>query len=75
MRVADWLFARPYVLRTLSNGVRVGILGFVTPDTVASVIGHPTPVPAGALMPDNVFHAVVGIIFLAVGAMKPPATA
>jgi uncharacterized protein DUF4383 len=53
----------------------LGVLGFVAPDTVATVIGHPTPVPAGALMPDNVFHAVVGIVFLAVGAMKPPATA
>lgn len=50
----------------------LGILGFAAPDMVATVIGHPTPVPAGALMPDNVFHLLVGIVFLAVGAMKPP---
>lgn len=49
----------------------LGILGFVAPDVVAGVIGHPTPVPAGALTPDNAFHLVVGILFLAVGAMRP----
>lgn len=45
----------------------LGILGFVAPDVVAGVIGHPTPVGA----PDNAFHIVVGIVFLAVGAMRP----
>jgi hypothetical protein len=53
----------------------LGILGFVTPDLVAGIIGHPTPVPAGALMPDNVFHLLVGIVFLGVGAMRPAAVA
>ena len=53
----------------------LGILGFVAPDVVAGVIGHPTPVPAGALTPDNAFHLVVGILFLAVGAMRPAVVA
>ena len=45
----------------------LGILGFVSPDVVARIIGHPTPVGT----PDNVFHLLVGIVFLAVGAMRP----
>jgi uncharacterized membrane protein HdeD (DUF308 family) len=49
----------------------LGILGFVAPDVVARIIGHPTPVPAGALTTDNAFHLLVGIVFLAVGAMRP----
>jgi uncharacterized membrane protein HdeD (DUF308 family) len=49
----------------------LGILGFVSPDVVAGIIGHPTPVEAGALTPDNAFHLLAGIVFLAVGAMRP----
>ncbi len=53
----------------------LGILGFVAPDVVAGAIGHPTPVSSGDLTPDNAFHLLVGIVFLAVGATKPAVVA
>src|ERR671910_833560 len=42
----------------------LGVLGFVAPNVVATVIGHPTPVTAGDLTSDNVFHLTVGAAFL-----------
>ena len=50
----------------------LGVLGFVAPGVVASVIGHPL-VDRGELMPDNVFHAVVGAVFLLAGLTGPRA--
>jgi hypothetical protein len=44
----------------------LGVLGFVAPGLVATVLGHP-PVTAGELMPDNIFHLVVGAAFLVAG--------
>jgi uncharacterized protein DUF4383 len=49
----------------------LGIIGFMAPNIVATVIGHPGPVTSGDLMPDNVFHLLVGIVFLGVGLMRP----
>jgi uncharacterized membrane protein HdeD (DUF308 family) len=53
--------------------VLLGILGFMAPNIVASVIGHPGPVTSADLMSDNVFHLLVGIVFLGVGLMRPAA--
>jgi len=53
----------------------LAILGFMAPGIVASILGHPGPVTAGDLMPDNVFHLLVGIVFLAVGMMRPAVVA
>ena len=49
----------------------LGVLGFVAPGLVATVLGHPGPVSAGELMPDNLFHIVAGGAFLVAG-MKAP---
>ena len=50
----------------------LGVLGFVAPGVVAAVIGHP-PVDAGELTPDNLFHIVVGAVFLLAGVAGPRA--
>ena len=49
----------------------LGILGFAAPGVVASIIGHPGPVSSGDLTPDNAVHLLLGIVFLAVGLMRP----
>ena len=48
----------------------LGVLGFVAPGVVAAVIGHPL-VDSGELTPDNVFHIVVGAVFLLAGLTGP----
>lgn len=48
----------------------LGVLGFVAPGVVASVIGHPL-VDSGELTPDNVFHIAVGAVFLIAGLTAP----
>ena len=45
----------------------LGILGFVAPNAVAGLLGHPGMVNASALTPDNLVHLVLGTAFLAVG--------
>ena len=50
----------------------LGVLGFVAPGVVAAVIGHPL-VDSGELTPDNVFHIVVGAVFLLAGLTGPRA--
>ena len=49
----------------------LGVIGFLAPNIVATVIGHPGPVTSGDLKSDNVFHLLVGIVFLGVGLMRP----
>jgi uncharacterized protein DUF4383 len=49
----------------------LGILGFAAPNVVAQIIGHPGPVTSGDLTPDNAVHLLLGIVFLAVGLMRP----
>jgi hypothetical protein len=49
----------------------IAIIGFMAPGTLASILGHSGPMTAADLMPDNVFHLVVGIVFLAVGMTRP----
>jgi hypothetical protein len=53
----------------------LGILGFAAPNVVAQIIGHPGPVTSGDLTPDNAFHLLLGIVFLAVGLMRPAVVA
>jgi len=48
----------------------LGVLGFLPPGVVAAVIGHPL-VDRNELMPDNVFHIVVGAVFLLAGLTGP----
>lgn len=52
--------------------VALGVLGFLAPGVVAAVIGHPL-VDEGELTPDNVFHIVVGAVFLLAGLTGPRA--
>ena len=47
----------------------LGVLGFVAPGVVTTVIGHP-PVSAGELTPDNAVHVLLGAAFLVVGLMQ-----
>jgi len=49
----------------------LGILGFAAPNVVAMIIRHPGPVTSGDLTPDNAVHLLLGIVFLAVGLMRP----
>ena len=51
----------------------LGVLGFAAPGVVAAVLGH-GPLSAGELTPDNLFHAVVGALFLIAGLAGPRAT-
>ena len=51
----------------------LGVLGFVAPGLVAGILGHPGPVSAGELMPDNLFHVVVGAVFVLAGFRTAPA--
>jgi hypothetical protein len=51
--------------------ILIAIIGFMAPGTLASILGHAGPMTSADLMPDNVFHLVVGILFLAVGMMRP----
>jgi hypothetical protein len=53
----------------------LGILGFASPNVVASIIGHPGPVTSGDLAPDNAVHLLLGIVFLAAGLMRPAVVA
>jgi hypothetical protein len=48
----------------------LGILGFVAPGVVASIIGHRGELGSGDLTPDNAVHLLLGLTFLIVGAMK-----
>jgi hypothetical protein len=38
----------------------LGVLGFIAPDVVARVLGHPGPMTARALSADNIVHLVIG---------------
>ena len=52
----------------------LGVLGFVAPGVVTTVIAHP-PVSAGELMPDNAVHLLLGAAFLAAGLTQTRAVA
>ena len=47
----------------------LGVLGFVAPGVVTSVIGHPA-VSAGELTPDNAVHVLLGAAYLVVGLLQ-----
>ena len=49
----------------------LGILGFIAPGVVATVIGHAGAVSAGDLTPDNAVHVLLGAVFLLVGLTSP----
>ena len=51
----------------------LGVLGFLAPGLVATVLGHPGPVSASDLMPDNLFHIVTGGAFVVAGMKGAPA--
>lgn len=53
----------------------LGILGFAAPGVIAGIIGQPGPVSSSDLTPDNAVHLLLGIVFLAVGLMRPTAAA
>ena len=49
----------------------LGVVGFLAPNVVASLIGM--NMGGENLTPDNIVHVLLGVVFLAVGAGKPPA--
>jgi hypothetical protein len=49
----------------------IGVLGFVAPALLAAILGHHGDVTAGELLPDNLFHVVVGGAFLLAGLTRP----
>ena len=64
--------ARTFCLTFGAVYALLGILGFVAPGLVATVLGHPGPVTSGDLMPDNLFHVVAGAAFLIAGMKAAP---
>lgn len=62
--------ARTFCIAFGAVYLALGVLGFVAPGLVATVIGH-APVTSGELMPDNLFHVVVGGAFLFAGLTSP----
>jgi hypothetical protein len=53
----------------------LGVLGFVAPGVVATVLGHDGTLTAGDLMPDNLFHVVAGLALLVAGMRSSAAVA
>ena len=46
----------------------LGVLGFLAPQLVATVLqAHEAPGPTGSLTPDNAVHILLGVIFLFAG--------
>jgi hypothetical protein len=66
--------ARTFCLTFGSVYALLGVLGFLAPGLVATVLGHSGAVSAGELMPDNLFHIAAGGAFLVAG-MKSAAVA
>jgi hypothetical protein len=64
--------ARTFCLAFGAVYALLGVVGFVAPGLVATVLGHPGPVSAGDLMPDNLFHVAAGGAFLVAGLKAPP---
>lgn len=50
----------------------LGIVGFIRPDVVASIIQAHDVTDGASLAPDNIVHILVGAIFLIVGLIKSP---
>jgi hypothetical protein len=51
----------------------LGVLGFAAPGLVATILGHPGPVSGRDLMSDNLFHIVVGAVFVLAAMRTAPA--
>jgi hypothetical protein len=66
-----WTAARTFCLVFGATYALLGVLGFVAPGLVATLLGHPGPVTSGDLTPDNLFHIAAGAAFLIAG-MKAP---
>jgi hypothetical protein len=45
----------------------LGVLGFLAPSLVGTLLGHSEPIDAGSLTPDNLVHLVLGAAFLFAG--------
>ena len=65
--------ARTFCLTFGAVYALLGVLGFVAPGLVATVLGHSGPITAGELMPDNLFHVAAGAAFLVAGMKGSPA--
>src|SRR5688500_11785478 len=59
--------ARTFCLTFGSVYALLGVLGFLAPGLVATVLGHSGALSAGELMPDNLFHIAAGGAFLVAG--------
>jgi hypothetical protein len=51
----------------------LGLLGFVAPSVVGSLLGHGAGLDARSLLPDNLLHLVLGGAFLFGGLAQPSA--
>ena len=65
--------ARTFCLTFGAVYALLGVLGFLAPGLVATVLGHPGPVSGGDLTPDNLFHIVAGGAFVLAGMKGSPA--
>lgn len=50
----------------------VGLLGFISPATVESVLQIQTTTESANLMLDNIIHLILGAVFLVVGFIREP---
>lgn len=67
--------ARTFCLVFGATYLLLGVLGFVAPGLVATLLVHPDPVTSEELRPDNLFHIVTGALFLVAGMKSPAAVA
>jgi hypothetical protein len=52
--------------------VLIGLLGFLAPGLVQTLIGHPGSLDATALAPDNVLHVLLGTVLVFTGLAHSP---
>jgi hypothetical protein len=67
--------ARTFCLTFGAVYALLGVLGFLAPGLVATVIGHSDAITSGELMPDNLFHIVAGGAFVVAGMKVSPVAA
>ena len=63
--------ARTFCLAFGAIYLLLGVVGFIAPDLVASLIGH-TMTAGDSLTPDNSIHVVLGAVFLIAGLQRAP---
>lgn len=64
--------ARTFCLAFGAIYLLLGIVGFINPGLVASLIGHGSLAAGDTMMADNAIHVVLGAVFLIAGLLRAP---